>query len=449
MSKFVCLKTLKKAQLTTFFNNLNDSEFRKHFLFLSFFMLFFLALRIIQGDFRLADSEDYFATAELLKSGEYFSSSTDFGMATLLTKRPFLYPILILFPGFSNDLVIVLLQTLLGFLNIYLTLELFKKLGGKSFRLVTALVLLTPSIFIYTHLVMTEALVMTLSLLMALQLTGKLDSKKTFRIQLILIALVFLKPAFYLFPIVSLLFFLFYFVRTKTFHFSVFLPLLLTIGYMSFNKERTGYFHFSSMQNINLIDYNLYLFKAQKEGVEVANQWRDSVYLQVEKLPTFEKQSEFLATEGKKAIQENLIPYSAFHLYGAVRGSIDPGRFDLMTLVEKYDANQGLLNMLSTAGLKKTISNFFEYKYFWIILILIPIFFATLFKWALLFRHLWQRKKQIDFAGTFLVIFIAYAILITGPVNASRYMMPLQGILIAYAVISWESYRAKKSSTKQ
>lgn len=89
-------------------------------------MLFFLALRIIQGDFRLADSEDYFATAELLKSGEYFSSSTDFGMATLLTKRPFLYPILILFPGFSNDLVIVLLQTLLGFLNIYLTLELFK-----------------------------------------------------------------------------------------------------------------------------------------------------------------------------------------------------------------------------------------------------------------------------------------------------------------------------------
>lgn len=59
------------------------------------------------------------------------------------------------------------------------------------------------------------------------------------------------------------------------------------------------------------------------------------------------------------------------------------------------------------------------------------------------------KKKRIDFAGTFLVIFMAYAILITGPVNASRYMMPLQGILIAYAVISWESYRAKKSSTKQ
>lgn len=402
----------------------------------------------MQGDFRLADSDDYFATAELLKNGDYFSTTTDFGKATLLTKRPFLYPLLILFPGFSNDLIVVLFQTLLGFFNIYLILKLFKRLGGKSFRLLTVFLLLTPSVFIYTHLIMTEALVMTLSLLMALQLTGSFDSKKLLNIQLLLIALVFLKPAFYLFSFVSLLFFLFYFVKTKTFRFSVFLPLLFTLAYMGFNKERTGYFHFSSMQNINLIDYNLYLFKAQKEGTEAANQWRDAIYLQVEKLPTFEKQSEFLATEGKKNIQENFISYSVFHFYGSVRGSIDPGRFDLMTLVEKYDPNQGFLNMLSTAGLKKTISNFFEYKYFWIVLILIPIFITTLFKWGLIFRYLWERRKRIDFSGSYLLIFISYAIMITGPVNASRYMMPLQGILIAYAVISWESFRTKKSSTK-
>lgn len=411
-------------------------------------MLLFLGLRIMQGDFRLADSDDYFATAELLKNGDYFSTTTDFGKATLLTKRPFLYPLLILFPGFSNDLIVVLFQTLLGFFNIYLILKLFKRLGGKSFRLLTVFLLLTPSVFIYTHLIMTEALVMTLSLLMALQLTGSFDSKKLLNIQLLLIALVFLKPAFYLFSFVSLLFFLFYFVKTKTFRFSVFLPLLFTLAYMGFNKERTGYFHFSSMQNINLIDYNLYLFKAQKEGTEAANQWRDAIYLQVEKLPTFEKQSEFLATEGKKNIQENFISYSVFHFYGSVRGSIDPGRFDLMTLVEKYDPNQGFLNMLSTAGLKKTISNFFEYKYFWIVLILIPIFITTLFKWGLIFRYLWERRKRIDFSGSYLLIFISYAIMITGPVNASRYMMPLQGILIAYAVISWESFRTKKSSTK-
>ncbi|TPD69854.1 hypothetical protein [Flavobacterium microcysteis] len=434
--------------MTTFFNNFTDSEFRKNFLFLSFFMLLFLGLRIIQGDFRLPDSDEYFATAELLKSGDYFSSTTDFGKAILLTKRPFLYPLLILFPGFMNDLMIVLFQTLLGFFNIYLILKLFKGLGGKSFRLLTVFILLTPSVFIYTHLVMAEALVMTLSLLMALQLTGSFDSKKLLNIQLLLIALIFLKPAFYLFSIISLLFFLFYFVKTKMFRFSVFLPLLFTIGYMGFNKERTGYFHFSSVQNINLIDYNLYLFKAQKEGPEAASQWRDAIYLQAEKLPTFEKQSKFLASEGKKVIQENLISYSIFHFYGSVRGSIDPGRFDLMTLVEKYDTNQGFLNMLSTAGMKKTISNFFEYKYFWIILILIPIFIATLFKWGLIFRYLWERRKRIDFSSSYLLIFISYAILITGPVNASRYMMPLQGILIAYAVISWESYRAKKSSTK-
>lgn len=410
-------------------------------------MIVFLVLRIIQGDFRLPDSDDYFATAELLKSGAYFSSTSDFNEATLLTKRPFLYPLLLLFPGFSNDLVIILLQTVLGFFNIYLILRLFQKLGGKSFGRLSIFILLTPSIFIYTHLIMTEVLAMTLFLLLALLLIHPLNKKNIIGIQFILTALIFLKPAFYLFSFVNLIFFIFYFVRTKMFSFSVLIPLLFTIGYMGFNKERTGYFHFSSMQNINLIDYNLYLFKAQKEGVETADKWKEATYNQAEKLPTFKEQSEFLALEGKKVIKENFVPYTTFHLYGAIRGAIDPGRFDLMTLIEKYDPNSGFLNMLSTAGLKKTITSFFEYKYFWIILILIPLFFVCLLKWGFILRHLWVKRKEINFRNSYLLIFISYAILIAGPVNVSRYMMPLQGILIVIAIISWENFRPKKSST--
>jgi len=441
------LKTLKKTRLTTFFNNPAESEFKKYFLLLSFFMLVFLGLRIAQGDFRLPDSDDYFTTAELLKSGEYFSPTSDFAKGTLLTKRPFLYPLLILFPGFSNDLVIILLQTLVGFFNIYLILRLFQKLGGKSFRLLSIFILLTPSIFIYTHLIMTEVLVMMLLLLLALLLIAPLNAKKMLLIQLILTALIFLKPAFYLFSFANIILFGFYFIKTRTFSFSVLIPLLFTIGYMGFNKERTGYFHFSSMQNINLIDYNLYLFKAQKESTEVADAWKESIYIEAEKLPAFKEGSAFLALEGKKVIKENLVPYTAFHVYGAVRGTIDPGRFDLMSLVEKYDPNSGFLNMLSTTGLKKTATNFLDYKYFWIIIILIPLFVIALLKWALIFKLLWKKRKEINFRNSYIILFIAYAILITGPVNASRYMMPLQGILIVIAVISWENFRAKKSST--
>lgn len=431
--------------MTTFFTNPADSEFKKYFVFLSFFMLVFLGLRIAQGDFRLLDSDDYFATAELLKSGEYFSSTSDFVEATLLTKRPFLYPLLLLFPGFLNDWVIILLQTFVGFINIYLVLRLFQKIGGRSFRLLSIFILLTPSIFIYTHLIMAEVLVMTLLLLLALLLVSPLNRKKLFLIQLLLTALIFLKPAFYLFSFLNILLFGFYFFKTKTFSLSVLIPLLFTIGYMGFNKERTGYFHFSSMQNINLIDYNLYLFKAQKEGTQAADAWKENVYVEVEKLPTFKEQSEFLAQEGKETIQENFAPYTAFHFYGAIRGAIDPGRFDLMTLIEKYDTNSGFLNMLSTGGLKKTMTSFFDYKYFWIILLLIPLFLITLLKWALIFKHLWKKRKEINFRNSYMILLIAYAILITGPVNASRYMMPLQGILIVIAIISWESSKNKKA----
>lgn len=422
-----------------------DSEFKKHFLFLSFMMLLFLAFRIIQGDFRLQDSEDYFAVAELLKNGDYFSFTSNFDKAALVTKRPFLYPLLILFPGFLNDLIIVLVQTALGIFNIYLILKLFKELGGKSFKLLSLLLLLTPSVFIYTHLIMTEALVMTLFLLLAQLLTKQLNSKKIFWIQVIITALLFLKPAFYLFAIVNLLFFIVYFIRTKTFYFTVLIPLTLTIGYMAFNKERTGYFHFSSMQNINLIDYNLHLFKAQKEGVAVADEWKEAIYDRSLSLPNFKERSEFLALEGKKTIKENLVSYSVFHLYGAVRGTIDPGRFDLMTFAGKYNPEDGFLNKLSTTSFKETINGFFEYKYFWIILILIPIFFAGLLKWILIFSFLWKKRNTINFRNSYLFLLISYSILITGPVNASRYMMPLQGILIVIAIIGWESSRQKKA----
>lgn len=406
-------------------------------------MIAFLIARIIHGNFRLSDSDEYFATAELLKSGKYFGQTSAIFEAINLTKRPFLYPILILFPGFLSDLVIVFFQTILGVFNLFLVLKIFKNLGGKSYYLIAILFFLTPSIFINTHLIMTETIASTLMLLIFIQFQNKLNTRKIIYIQILLSLLLFLKPAFYIFTIVNLLFFLLYFIRTKTFQISVILPLLLTISYIGFNQHRTGFAHFSSIQNINLIDYNLYLFKMNQEGFDKAELWKSDVYEEAEKFKTFEEFSNYLDKRGKSEIKNNLISYSFFHTTGAIRGMFDPGRFDLMTFHEQQDASQGFMQLLNKQDFMSVLKGLLDYKYKIVILILIPIFLANIFKWFFAFAYLWKNKKLLNFRNAYLILIFGYSILITGPVNTCRYMVPLQGILIVIAVLGLDRIKQK------
>lgn len=443
LTKFVCIKTLKKPLKTTQ-RLFPDSEFKKNFWILSFIMVAFLIARIFQGNFRLTDSDEYFATATLLKSGHYFTATSDIHEAINLTKRPFLYPLLILFPGFLSDLLIVLLQTFIGLFNLFLTLKIFKNLGGKSYYWITILLFLTPSIFINTHLILTETLASTLFLALFVLFSKKLNSKNILYIQIFLCLLLFLKPAFYLFTIVNMLFFIVYFIKTKTFQISVFLPLLLTVAYMGFNQQRTGFAHFSSIQNINMIDYNLYLFKMNQEGFDKATLWKNNVYENAEGITTFKDFSIYLEEIGKKEIKKNVIPYSFFHLKGAIRGMFDPGRFDLMTFQGQQNPADGFMQLLNKKDFILVLKGLLNYKYKIVVLLLIPIFLANIFKWFFAIAYLWKNKKLLNFRNVYLILIFGYSILISGPVNTCRYMVPLQGILIIIAVLSWENFKQKK-----
>lgn len=431
--------------MKSFLNQFLDPQFKRNFAILTLIMITFLTARIIHGNFRLSDSSEYFATAELIKSGKYFGQTNDIFEATNMTKRSFLYPLFILFPCFLSDLVIVLFQTILGIFNLFLVLKIFKNLGGKSYYLITILFFLTPSIFINTHLIMTETIASTLMLLFFMQFQNKLNNRKIVYIQILLSLLLFLKPAFYLFTIVNLIFFLVYFIRTKTFQISVFIPLLLSISYIGYNQQRTGFAHFSSIQNINLIDYNLYLFKMNQEGFDKAELWKKNVYEEAEKFKTFEEFSAYLDKKGKSEIKNNLVPYAFFHIKGAIRGIFDPGRFDLMTFNNKeHDPSKGLMQLLNKSNLSQIFKSFWNYEYKIIIILLIPIFLANIFKWVFTLYYLWKNSHHLNFRNTYIILLVGYSILISGPVNSCRYMVSIQGIIILISILGWESFKQKK-----
>jgi len=155
---------------------------------------------------------------------------------------------------------------------------------------------------------MTEWLCLLLLTFLAFVLLHTFSKKRFIIIQIITLLLAATKPVFSINSILILFIFLYIFFRMKTFSFALFLPSIFLICYLSLNNYKTGYRHFSSIENINLIDYNLYYFKSKKESREIADRWKDSVYHENVKYTTFKEQSLFLKTVGENEIQKIYFP---------------------------------------------------------------------------------------------------------------------------------------------
>lgn len=415
---------------------------RKFVYLFSFILVVYLVLRILNGNYFLNDSYEYLKTVELLKSGEYFSSTEDISKSILLTQRGLTYPIFLLIFDQLSFNTILIIQTFFGFFNLLLISSIFKKLGGSNYFYLSLLLFFSPAVFIYTHLIMTEFLAFFLILCIfnfALNFNKK---RHLFYIQIFLTLLVFLKPVFYFFPFINAFFLIYLSIKQKKQYYLLSLiPIAAVILYMGFNENRTGYNHFSSMQNINLINYNIYLHKAKTNGVKIADLWKKNLYNKVDMFDSFSERSKYLSTVGKNYITENFVSYSIFHLYGSLRGTLDPGRFDLMTFSnEPYDSKQGLLNILNTEKSFSAIKGLLQTKHIWVLLLLIPIFLVNIVKLLYSLIYLLKTRTKLSFSIVFISTLIIYYIVLTGPVNASRYMMPIQGVLIILSSLYLNNY---------
>ncbi|WP_297869074.1 hypothetical protein [uncultured Flavobacterium sp.] len=195
------------------------------------------------------------------------------------------------------------------------------------------------------------------------------------------------------------------------------------------------------MENQNLIYYNLYYFKAKNESIEIADQWISNINTSL----TDKNQKEtndFLKLVAYNEIKANFIPYTFYHISTGIRGVFDPGRFDLMTFIAKEDGRQGFLEILN--GNKPFSSLFSKKSLLLVYFLLVPIFLVLLFKWFHFFKFYSTKKRS--FSEYFFFVFIGYYVLINGPVNCSRYMMPFQFVLITFVLVSVNENKLKNAS---
>ena len=412
------------------FKRLNKKEITIFLVLILLFLIFYF-IRIASGIYKLYDSEDYLYTANLIADGTYFQKIISQDDAIPLTKRPFLYPLFLYLVSFFNLKTILFIQTLFGIFNTYLMIQLLKKINASVSYLLVIFTVFTPSIFIYTQLIMADWVVMTLIMLLSFLLFDDWTKKRFFYIQIITTLLAFTKPIFYILIYFNFVYFAFVLIRKKTFSFSLFIPMICLYLYLGFNNYRTGYTHFSSIENINLIEFNLYFYKSKTQSTEMADQWKDSVIVESNKFKDFKSKSVFFQNIGKQEISKHFLSYSFYHFYTSIRGIFDPGRFDLMTFFKSEIGKEGFMRALNS---KQPLASIFQPKYILIYIFLVTIFIFQIVKLVGTTLYVFKERNKIDYLNTYLVLTVILYILLNGPVNSARYMMPFQGLFIVFAV---------------
>jgi hypothetical protein len=400
----------------------------------------FIIYQSFHKNYYLSDSKEYLQEAHNISNhGIFYCDDLSNPInPDKFTRRTPLYPLFIALCKLitANELLILIFQTLLSVFNLWLIRILGFKMGYTVAhdRIFLVLLLLTPAQFLYANFIMSELLLQTFIVLICYTLFLWIDSKKTMYLvgyHIFLVCAMFTKPAFYLFALPNLVFI---FILTKKYRrlwqtFTAAIPVVCIIAYSGWNYQRTSHYHFSSISTTNLMYYNTYYFIMQKDGEAKADSLYYATKRAADAIPDYTRRQKFLVSTATGIIKNNLPAYSFFHAKGMVYFFIDPGRFDLYHFFAMEKPEQkGFLYTLNKGGIKGLLEYLASTDLF-LLLILLIIVTAQLLKTAGI-------VKFVTIPGIpagiqiFFILFLLYTAFITGPLGASRFIVPFSPLIL-------------------
>jgi len=441
--------------ITSLFNN--NSKTIKQILLVFLVVFHFTMFYSLRNEpVQLRDSEEYIHSAEnYYIYGNFYAgihnAETDY---RLFSKRTPLYPlILVSFKALNiHPNYIYIVQTFLGLLNIFLALVLLRMLlpsKRASYILLGVFILLTPSQFIYSQFIMADLWLQTLVMVLMVSLARYLETNNKKWILTCIITgtlCALIKPVFLPASFIIGLIGLFIFLKEKIYFFTLITLIPFFSWYMlsSKNEKLTGVFHYSSIGSMNLLHYNtnLYLNKAigQAETEKLLGPLMIVPYSKAE----FKQNYQAINTVCRKALITHFAGYSFYHLKGSVLFFLDPGRFDLYSFfkIEQEDSAGFLHKGAATSKLEDMLS-----KHPTLFLVLILVFLINVIKTIGFIGFIWQnRQRKLVWIGAAMVFYFA---LITGPLGASRFALPVVLIMMCYAVGFYSGFFGLQKSEKK
>lgn len=398
--------------------------------------------------FKISDSYQYLTAAEnIIKYGIFYANDLNLSINPLYyTIRPPVYPLFLAFFKYFNSSFIIILffQNIISISSIYLVRNTLLLLNYKTKYdlLFLFLIILTPSQFIYANAILTEVIFQFFIVLMFRYAILFYHNKKNINLLFYSAALIlaaFTKPVMYLFVIPSMLYMCYVSFKTKkrSLVLMSFLPVIAVFLIFKWNYNRTNHYEYSSIQTINLLNYNTHLFLIKKEGFDFAEKTIDSIHKKANFINNYAEKSKLLTSSAIEIIRKNLFEYSIYHLQGSFNTTIDPGRFDIDYFFMLNNTNvkkKGILYHLNNGGIVSVLK-FLENTYsINLLMILGFILILNIIKIVGFLFFILNRKIDIKYRFVIASI-VFYIVLLAGPVGASRYFMPLVPIVIGVILI--------------
>ncbi|MCB0450240.1 MAG: glycosyltransferase family 39 protein [Confluentibacter sp.] len=412
--------------------------------------LFFTIKLSLGNFFFIEDSFEYYRLAENIKHGVGFYSGDIHANIQFedYTKRPPLYSIFILVFSFllHSKIAVLFMQNVLSIASIFMCLRLFEAYHKPiSQKILLAFLLTSLSQFVYSNYLMSEILLQFLIVLLCYLFHAIVTEKKWQYLvcfQAVIILLFLTKPVFYLFVVPNLVLSVWFTKHIKNAYLYAFLPIIACVLYMNWNYQRTGSFEFSSIQNINLKNYNLYYFNVNKYGEAYAQEVNSKISAIANAKNTYAEQQKAIKEQSISYLKKDGLEYAFMHLKGSLRIFFDPGRFDIHNFFElKNTGEMGFLNQLNKNGIGGAL-NYFKNQPL-LVIVLIPILLLfNVFK-LIGFVLFWVRHyKTAPALYWFMLLIILYIVGLTGPIGAARFLVPILPMYLLFATSGLsKSYR--------
>ncbi len=387
---------------------------------------------------KIGDAGEYIQEAENIL--EYKSVYCgDFNMEVdfdLMTRRPPLYPFILSMSllVFDNAQLILLLQLFLTFLNGLLIYRItgYYDLSSHWRLILTIIFLLYPSQLIFTNIIMSEVVLQSFLLgafyhILKYNKTGKLYYLLFYN--LCLVATVLTKPIFLYFWIPNIIFHGWFYIRDRKKTILI-LPLIFifTISCWSYrNYRQTGVFHYSSIKIHNLLRYNIQGFLANKYDTEKAEQFIAQINRDAAAKTSYSEQYRFLENKSYDIIFDNFFLYLMFHIKGTINFFIDPGRFDVYNFLQ-LDSSVSMLKLYHQYGFSAIFHIFRKIPLTLLMYFAVMTIINFMFLGALIYFSITPNRNRCY--KIFLLTICMYVALLTGPIGASRFRLPILPFLV-------------------
>lgn len=406
---------------------------RKSFWILisSLHALFFLKQILVYNSL-IQDSVEYiFAADNLLNKGTLYAWNLNYAFnPDWLTKRPILYPCILVFfkwLAFGNQwlffFITYLIQNLLSLNTFRLCLKIADRFQAKyQWWQISLFLALSTSQIIYANLVMSEiwlqACMLGIVYIILMQMFNTINFLK---IALLLAAGLLIKPvlifACILLPALYLILRRRHLIAKEI---AISLLPLLVYGLVSeINFKRTGHFQYSSITTINLLHYNTYVTLMSEYGTQKADSIIDHIKIASRGMSYSDKQI-FLEQAAKAQLKAHLPKYIWLHTRGVGLALLDPGRFDYTQFFHLPHTSNIIYQSNQKGMLGTILKSFLNPLGLWL-MVLFAFHVFRLFKGL---QFILNKALTLHLKWAILA-FPMYILLFTGPIGTSRFFMPL------------------------